>query len=204
MRDRVEGGGLAALLLDLWFGWVFIPSADDSMESRLACVDIGRAVGLANDSWWIDCSIYRGDGDQGGVAGPSADVERGGRELRGSLPAVPGLGTNGLLFDVNGDAGVSLEDIASTMGQAVYGSENCIVHLGPRWPRSATTKDIERSLSGQGSPVIGYAGEVGWAESLAFDLYLECLADVAVGGGLRPKVAAGCRDLLEGARHGPL
>ncbi|MYB37109.1 MAG: hypothetical protein F4Y26_06930 [Gammaproteobacteria bacterium] len=118
----------------------------------------------------------------------------------------PRSGRDGLLLDGIGGAGVSLEDIASSIEQAVYGSENCIVHLGPCWPRSATTKDIERFLERTGfAAVSGYASEVGWAESLAFDLlYLERLADVAVGGWLRPEVAAGCRDLLDGARHGPL
>ena len=113
-----------------------------------------------------------------------------------------------LLLNDSGEAGatVSLEDIASSIEQGVYSSENCIMHLGPCWPRSATTEDMERFLERTGFAAIsGYAKDVAWADSLAFDLlYLERIAEVAYGGLLTPDVAAGCRDELAGELYGSL
>ena len=115
---------------------------------------------------------------------------------------------DGLLLNGGGGAGanVSLEDIASAIEQGVYSSENCIVHLGPCWPRSATTEDMERFLERTGFAAIsGYAGDVGWAESLAFDLlYVERLAEAAHGGLLTPEAVTGCRELMQRTSYGPL
>ena len=116
--------------------------------------------------------------------------------------------SDGVVLNDSGEGGasVSLEDIASAIEQGVYGSENCVVHLGPCWPRSATTEDIERFLERTGFAAIsGYAEDVGWADALAFDLlYLERLSEAAYGGLLTPEVVFGCRDLLAGDTYGAL
>ena len=120
----------------------------------------------------------------------------------------PRAAGDGLLLNDSGSAGasVALAEIASAIEQGVYSSENCIAHLGPCWPRSATTEDMERFLERTGFAAIsGYAGDGGWAESLAFDLlYLERLVEVTLGGWLTPEAAASCRDLLEGGSYGAL
>ena len=115
---------------------------------------------------------------------------------------------NGLLLNASGGAGagVGIEEIASCVEKAEYSNENCILHLGPCWPKLATTEEMERLVERTGFAAIsGYANEVGWVESLAFDLlYLERLAEAAHSGLLTPQAAADCRDLLAGASYGAL
>lgn len=115
---------------------------------------------------------------------------------------------DGLLLNASGgaDAAVDLGDIAISIEDGVYSSEDCLVHLGPGWPRSATTEDMERFLERTGfAAVSGYASDVGWADSLAFDLlYLERLAQAVVGGWVTPDAATSCRGVLEGDSYGAL
>lgn len=54
--------GIAALLGVIWFGWLLIPIEDTSIQSYRDCAAIGNAVGVDDDSWRIECSIYRDDG----------------------------------------------------------------------------------------------------------------------------------------------
>ena len=113
-----------------------------------------------------------------------------------------------LLLNDSGEAGatVSLGDIALPIEHGAYTSENCVLHLGPCWPRSATEQDMERFLERTGFAAIsGYADDVGWSDSLAFDLlYLERLVEAACGGFLTPDVMASCRDCLASELYGPL
>ena len=115
---------------------------------------------------------------------------------------------DGLLLSASdgADAVVDLGDIATSIEDGVYSSENCLVHLGPSWPRSATTEDMERFLERTGfAAVSGYASDVGWADSLAFDLlYLERLARAAIGGWVTPEAAESCRGVLESGSYGAL
>lgn len=113
-----------------------------------------------------------------------------------------------LWLNDSGEGGnnISLEDIAKAIESGIYSSENCILHLGHCWPRSATVADIEHFLERTGFAAIsGYEKDVGWSDTLAFDLlYLERLATVAYGGRLTPEVVLSCRDLIEAETYGAL
>ena len=115
---------------------------------------------------------------------------------------------NRLLLNDSGEAGatVGLAEVVSPIEDGVYSSENCVLHLGPCWPSSATDEDMKRFLERTGfSAISGYGNDVGWSDSLAFDLlYLERAAQAASGGLLTPDVMAGCRDVLEGELYGSL
>ncbi len=112
----------------------------------------------------------------------------------------PRSGENGLSLDGSGDAAsiVEMDDIAAAIERGVYSSENCLLHLGLGWPAAATDEDMGRFLERTGfAAVSGYGKDVGWVDSLAFDLlYVERVA-LAVGGGrVTPDAIMGCRDLL--------
>lgn len=114
----------------------------------------------------------------------------------------------GLFLNDRGEAGasVSLEEIAHSIEQGEYSSENCILHIGPCWPRSTTDGGLKGFLERTGfAAICGYSADVGWADSLAFDLlYFERLAQMAGGSLLTPEASEVCHSLLEDEPYGAL